>query len=52
MTANESAEMCRAPDIKSLLCRGIPDSEAPEFWIDEGDKDNYAADVVAAWLEH
>ena len=53
MTYYESAEgvsISRARAIKELVRHGIPDAEQSEFFADCGDKENYAAQVVLAWL--
>ena len=53
MTYYESAEgveICRARATKELVCHGIPEDEQAEFFTDCGDKENYAAQVVLAWL--
>lgn len=46
----EGVEISRARAVKELVRHGIPDNEQPEFFIDCGDRDNYDAQVVLAWL--
>ena len=53
MTYYESAEgveISRARAVKELVRHGIPEDEQSEFCADCGDKENYAAQVVLAWL--